>query len=393
MDNRGPRAFEVLWQRLFKIDAHRNFRDKYFIRENAWHIATILNTFNSHYCYDVHYSYIKEISPIYIRFAYKDVVDTRRLLSVEIALDKTNNPLRDAFIFYFDDGVDQIIPLSFAVANSLFGGEKYREYQVVIPNDAAYKDVFIACNKIAPFNCDVWLDYDTSKCETVNEYFTNLHVNLRYVRENRISPAESSSPNCTFDANIFENVNDVDKKTLITYLYGLDLAYMDVNFDADNEYKPKQRIEWSTRLTEVFLKLSVDHNVLYLPKDKALTQLQARREQTIVKLLTSLLDEKARILSFLTSVITRTNHTLKSIINTIPKSFTLGVNNNGGNDEAGNLLDKALQKQQTDNVIAVTREELDQRIDEYDYYTDLCMVIIDEVTFEVELMIKDLNNS
>ncbi len=269
-------VFKKIIYRLSDITTAHTSKPNFF-RENAWHLSTLLNTFNAYYCYDVspfRDDEVPSIRPIFVRmWATREV---RRLLSIEVLLADENK--YDDFVLHFDDAtniITSIAAISFAVGDT--------SYEVVAENELPPRDerprperciVRYSTNdnpvtEIMPFRCDVLVA--PSNAVTMSGVFRDLRVNMRYVSDARIVTTAKYS--CTGPPNYrSDGINDDTlKKTLYAYIFGADMGYLNANFDKYGSYSPKSRIAWPIADNrDPMLAQMIEYSKIYAPTEKQL---------------------------------------------------------------------------------------------------------------------------
>lgn len=106
--NKGQEAFQLFYERILLIKKSQNNNVK-FLRENRFHLTTIVNTFNRHYCTGIAtentlYGIDGRIEPVYVNLGlYDDIeLDLHRLIAIELVCigDRIQD---DTFYFIFDN--------------------------------------------------------------------------------------------------------------------------------------------------------------------------------------------------------------------------------------------------------------------------------------------------
>lgn len=122
--NKGQEAFQLFYERLLIIkEAHT--RDQLYLRKNGFHLTSIVNTFNRHYCSGVgientRYTINGRITPIYMNLGiYSDTKrNLHRLIAIHLKCNNTR-PIDDDIYLVFDHpGYDpgdrgSVVPASF----------------------------------------------------------------------------------------------------------------------------------------------------------------------------------------------------------------------------------------------------------------------------------------
>lgn len=108
-NNKGQEAFQLFYERLLELK-REYLRDKNLLLNNAFHLTTIITTFNRNYCYGISTIDTTEaITPIYLNFKVEGTPSytLHRLLSIYLKCDKDDNARRnDTFIFIFDNPIE-----------------------------------------------------------------------------------------------------------------------------------------------------------------------------------------------------------------------------------------------------------------------------------------------
>lgn len=106
--NKGQEAFQLFYERLLLIKKSQN-DSVGFLRENRFHLTTMVNTFNRHYCTGIaaenkSYGIDGRIEPVYVNLGLYDdsELDLHRLIAVELVC--IGNKIQDdTFYFIFDN--------------------------------------------------------------------------------------------------------------------------------------------------------------------------------------------------------------------------------------------------------------------------------------------------
>lgn len=243
-------VFAKILYRLWDLSITHAIANPNYLRENAWHLSTLLNTFNAYYCYDVTpFNDKAEIQPIFVRFGTE--TEIRRLLSIELLLGERGED--DDIVLHFDDTINRILRVS---AFAFSGAEDYTvvsssstdeigRYTEKPPIDKAlvrYSTDDTTVIEIMPFRCDILTTQVNTV--TINGVFRDLIIDRRYVADARI--VKTGMYRCSGPANYRTNgIKDtVIKETLYAYIYGADIGYLNANFDETGTYSPKSRIAW-----------------------------------------------------------------------------------------------------------------------------------------------------
>ena len=88
----GPGAFTKFMMMLSRTSMSTG-RISGTLAKWRWHLTTILNTFNTYYCYDIHPTHVKEIRPIFL-------VHYGRLMGIR--LDESVSGKPDTYTLFFD---------------------------------------------------------------------------------------------------------------------------------------------------------------------------------------------------------------------------------------------------------------------------------------------------
>lgn len=288
MRDDGKTAFLKIWPKIFFIKARQSVEPS-FLKDNAWHLSTLFNTFNAYYCYDVHPKETRRtIRPIFIRFNKEDDNELGRLLSIEIVVigPEEEEPIYD-IAFNFDSEHIKIRRLLFHefvpfVHDDMYSKPLYYDY-----NESDITDKFVHYTDaetdlgILPFKCDIGTDEKGTR--SLSGLFGNLYINYKYVSPIRITEASEESLHCfsPFDESFYskENITPLDRKRLISYAFGSDLGYLNANFNKSNTYTPTCNIRWDSSTSNSLEILSTpEYGLLYLPNTEKLNSMKTYDE-------------------------------------------------------------------------------------------------------------------
>ena len=106
-NNEGQMAFQLFYERLLIIDARHKSGHPTYLRENAFHLATIINTFNRHHCHEVKLTPSHSITPVFLNFELSGRYSLHRLLAIDLHCHNKNTA-DDTFVLVFDDPLAQV---------------------------------------------------------------------------------------------------------------------------------------------------------------------------------------------------------------------------------------------------------------------------------------------
>lgn len=106
--NSGQEAFQLFYERLLLIrETHR--KDDLFLLTNRFHLTSIINTFNRHYCTGIGtetptFKLGWQITPVYLNLGIYDdpALDLHRLIAIQLICNEKLN-YRDNIYFVFDN--------------------------------------------------------------------------------------------------------------------------------------------------------------------------------------------------------------------------------------------------------------------------------------------------
>lgn len=241
-----------MMRRIDAIIERRDNAEPDIIKDYAWHLTTILNTFNAYHCYEVSLDRQREIEPVWLEMKLMNGESTIvRLLSITIdreykfnfLLERKTNATRlyysyEAFMrsdpvfvqneTVYDTRINDIGNLDMPVISTSYN------QQVRMP--PFYEDlVYIKEGNIfmMPVNGNSYSDFE-------------IHVNLKYLHPFRVLYGNDAN-------NILDSTVRGDGLTnmsahLNDYIFGVDWSYVENNFnDDDDVYQPRTRIRIDTK--------------------------------------------------------------------------------------------------------------------------------------------------
>jgi len=278
-ESKGTTAFKSLYDKLALIkDSHKT--DNKYIYDRAWHLTTLLNTFNSYYCYDIYHNEMREIDPIFFLYTHKNekgevsFTIRYRLLAIKIILGEKEKRLDDNFYFYFEgskpiqkDATNTPVIITsdmYDKNQSIIHKWSFGTFRVRYETDKSiihdenmnfylhnndYINKYDYSILYTPFKSEIpipplYSDIESFKGKIYDFNNTNieLYINLKYITYNRIK-FDDYTPNYILKkANIDTekiNLTENTKKYLISYLFGSDISYLDENFGEYGDYDPK----------------------------------------------------------------------------------------------------------------------------------------------------------
>lgn len=203
----GPDAFTKFFRYIGDLEVSKQ------LRTTKWHISTLLNTFNTYYCYDIHPTHVKEIMPIHIN-------GRGRLMAIELVLGKTQND--DTFMFYFDNTLSIDICLL---------GELRDQFKVEGPMGLFFIEPVVYIHELPSSSYAITYMVTNSTrfgAPPLRRDITNLfmwHVNLKYVSPARITR------NTKWLENPVLPLETNDYIYILRFLFGSTLAYIEENFE------------------------------------------------------------------------------------------------------------------------------------------------------------------
>lgn len=241
----GPAAFD----KFFLYLRAESIKKKGDLMMTKWHLTTVLNSFNTYYCYDIHPTHEREISPIFIK-------DNGRLMGIELVGDLSGGP--DTFVFYFDfvekDGTSTVNPVFLPKLEELYdkNNKQFKFDEPVtythdsLDKGSRYSIVYRTNDKnrgAPPLRMDI-----------TNEF--EWHVNLKYVSPGRIIQLKKESvtaqiPSLPTEGDIYH--------FMLRSLFGSTLAFIHMNMRPF--YKIRSVLKGPPRTVKVpFLLYQYDRN-------------------------------------------------------------------------------------------------------------------------------------
>lgn len=243
-------AYTTMMRRIDAIIERRDNDEPDIIKDYAWHLTTILNTFNAYHCYEVSLDRQREIEPVWLRMKLMNGGYTIvRLLSIMIDTKYKFNFLlerkTDATRLYFsyDEfmGYDPVPVQNEAVYDTRINDIGNLDMPVI---STSYKQQI----RMPPFYEDlVYMKEGNIFMMPVdgNSYSDfEIHVNLKYLHPFRVLYGNDAT-------NILDSTVRGDRLSnqalyLNDYLFGVDWSYVENNFNGD-VYEPRTRIRIDPR--------------------------------------------------------------------------------------------------------------------------------------------------
>ncbi len=282
----GYGAFSKLLPRLYLIKLRQRNEDPMILRNNAWHMSTILNTFNTYYCYDISNDKRRRlIRPVFVSLAKNEPY--RRLLSIELTVGSGDPLEQDDIVFHFDDDDPAKIFIRVRFTEFYLNVDKkfkkgkppyYKRgnertcYIVRLTNTQEEEGITYG---ILPYKCDIAFDKTTEHYET----FSGIHVMLN-VDSECINPSrriKSDDEESFFDCNSPLNgkigdLTETDKEALDEYIFGSDIGFLNANFDYTGRYVHRYRLQSYSYVTSPSKELKIlaneEYRHMFLPSDK-----------------------------------------------------------------------------------------------------------------------------
>src|ERR1700761_4163596 len=160
--NKAQEAFQLFYKRLLLIqDTHDN-NDHMYLKNNGFHLSTLINTFNTRYCYEASTTG-GNIDPIFLNFNDSP----HRLLAIDIRCDTINNGKDDTILFIFDNPRNDEIPI-LAIKIQDFNNRIYNK-SIYIINKKDYIGLEYDDNNPSNF-------YYTETEERLNDFILNSYI-------------------------------------------------------------------------------------------------------------------------------------------------------------------------------------------------------------------------
>lgn len=223
------------------------------LRDAAWHITTLLNTFNTYYCFDIHYDHPAEIDPIWLLLKNQTATGLVRLMAITIHIETDSN--NDTFWFWIcsDTGTmtilthDVLTSLSTVYTERRGGFEPIQEIDTYQMINYTARLVGGKKNFYMPPIYNTFEYGDEGSGWDEPDGLETWYPNFKHISKARIlSPPivkreHVSAPFATQSKD--DNISTEYRDQLIAYLFGADLLYLEENFSED-EYTPTTRIAW-----------------------------------------------------------------------------------------------------------------------------------------------------
>lgn len=272
---KGQQAFKQLYEKLKGLEQIPRVDFPKIIGDNAWHISTILNTFNRYYCYDANAECLRGITPIFLNVQYRSKSSISRLLSVVVHIDK-NNTKNNTIYFYFDrpldtDGKPLIVRTLGDLGQQIVRDEALFydvNYETVrdhyFGNDTSQWPIdysrYIRYTMLAnggkltyvlpPVYGDLYainnMDFLENKrvvYKDINGSPFEWYVNFAYVARNRMANKDGDDTKRAPIA-IFPQLTPKARRCFLRYLFGADIDFIEENFLGQVVYKKKTHIHW-----------------------------------------------------------------------------------------------------------------------------------------------------
>lgn len=241
-------AYATMMRRIDAIIERRDNDEPDIIKDYAWHLTTILNTFNAYHCYEVSLDRQREIEPVWLRMKPMNGESTiSRLLLIMIDSKYKFNFLlerkTDATRLYYSYD-------TFMRCNPVFV-QNEAVYDTRIEEQGKLDIISVATSdqsnlRMPPLYAD--LVYDSNGFmvyEGDNSYSpSDIYVNLKYLHPSRVLHGNDTD-------KLFTNSAYGDRLTnksahLNDYIFGVDWSYVENNFNGD-VYEPRTRIRIDTK--------------------------------------------------------------------------------------------------------------------------------------------------
>lgn len=246
-------AYTTIMRRITAIVKRSNDDAPRIIEDYAWHLTTILNTFNAYHCYDVSLEKQREIEPIWLDMMLKRGSTIVRLLSIMIESKYSFTFLLESKIgairYYFAyDAFVQSNPVFVQNENGYDTRINKTDKLDTVTISTSYKDV--STTDVRFRMPPLYTDLAYTEKESIFEVTENdnsyknyeIYVNLKYVHPYRVLYGNDTG-------KLFENTARGTRLTNIAsymehYLFGVDWSYIEENFSGD-VYVPRTRINIS----------------------------------------------------------------------------------------------------------------------------------------------------
>lgn len=239
-------AYTTMMRRIDAIIERRDNDNLDIIEAYAWHLTTILNTFNAYHCYEVSLDRQREIEPVWLGMKLMNGESTIvRLLSITIDRDYKFNFLlerkTDATRLYFSyDAFVRSDPVFVQNEATIYDTsvEPLKKYGLLMISTSYNQQIRMPplYDDLAHMEKENIFEVTT----TSNSYsLKDIHVNLKYVHPFRVLYKEKvdklldSTVTGPFLTNKSAHLND--------YIFGVDWSYVENNFNGD-VYEPRTRI-------------------------------------------------------------------------------------------------------------------------------------------------------
>lgn len=374
------------------------------LRNHAWHLSTLLNTFNTYYCYDAHpRKDMRRIRPIYVKFD-KDS-NYRRLLSIEIIInDNDKEGFSDDVVFHFDDEntAIKIRRVAFYDFIAMVDREYTSEYQGLY--DVAQDEIGVRYTNslgdeeeeentntlaILPFKCD--LTVYVNRGESLSGLHTGLFVDRAYVATSRISTSERDYVDCRspYDQSFFDDMSDEDKKALTDYIFGSDLGFLNANFDNDGQYRPRYHIYWDTRVPSKHLTRMTKpkYKLLYLPstiEEEGLLSMKTYDSAAYERQLKIQITDTVKENTLYLSIVDRTIHIIESLVR--PNDKLLSFGSIDDDDDDSDWVDQKMKF--VDASVKKSRYELEIEQENEQLTLHRTMGLMNDVAAKIEYILE-----
>ena len=236
-------AYTTMMRRITAIIERADDGKSDIIKEYAWHLTTILNTFNAYHCYNVSLDRQREIEPVWLKMD-EDFI-TVRLLSIMI-----DSEYKFTFLLEKTDATRLYYSYEAFVRSKPVLTQNEAVYDTRIESQGKLDMISISTSfdqlndsrlRMPPLYCD--LKYGDGKfgvIERDNSYSNfEIYVNLKYLHPSRVlhgADTDIISKNTARGSKLTNGL-----AYLQDYLFGVDWSYVENNFNGDT-YKPRTRI-------------------------------------------------------------------------------------------------------------------------------------------------------
>ena len=400
--SRGPDALDIMMARLGQLLASHYTTKQGIIEEYAWHLTSILNTFNAYYCYDANLNFKRLIAPIYVRLSEED--ETRRLLAIELDLERKGEEGADPIVFHFDDVKNGIMRVTFSAFYSneereyvrnetiLYNLQRKNERAIEAMQDTLYGVRYTTgeedqkrrhLNVIFPFMCDL-VHRKNNTYESGNEYFTNVQVNPEYVSPSRLIKDLENDAGCHVPT--ITNLTVYDRECLEAYLFGSDLTYIEENFNEEHDYVPKTRLAWTLEQNDKLAFLA-RYPLLHLPGEKSL-EWPLHSDVATKRALRLRFRNNQQKLEVLVSSIRQLFKQLRRLVEEYGKTVPLQLGNNDDDEQDEDWFSRALGKQEESELYQWNREALEFEVTRQEELIQLYSETIDDAVERLRALVK-----